>query len=137
MDTTTTIKPESTPEPTQATAIACAMCGRELHEDHPVHDATGNLYCHSCLQHLYGHPNHHRNGIPAACGLCGTLVETPANGVAVGAKGNYCPDCVARLRGERPAHRQPQQGPPEPIRDLAFEQMLDDVFSPPPSQAVA
>ena len=117
-------------------ASVCAMCGKALHEDHPVHDATGNLYCHSCLERLHGHSTHPRNGVATACGLCGALIESPPNGQRC-AKGNYCPDCVARLRGEHRPRRIPV-ALPEPAQDVTFEQMLQDVLSPPPgASAVA
>ena len=119
---------------TTTPTTACAMCGKELHEDHPVHDATGHLYCHSCLERLYGHQTHVR-AVPVACGLCGELVDPATFGFHAGAKGRYCPDCVARLRGE-PRPRRRVDAPPA-TQDVAFEQMLADVFSRPPSAAVA
>jgi hypothetical protein len=111
-------------------ATTCAMCGKELNEDHPVHDATGHSYCHCCLEHLYGHRTHTR-AVPVACSLCGELVDPAAFGFHAGAKGRYCPDCVARLRGQPRSRRAIQA--PAAIPDVAFDQMLADVFSPPGS----
>jgi hypothetical protein len=126
--------PMNTTTSSTSTASTCAMCGRALDEDHPVHDATGHPYCHSCLEHLYGHHTHAR-AVPIACGLCGELVDPATFGFHAGAKGRYCPDCVARLRGQ-PRSRRTVEAPPA-ARDVAFDQMLADVFSPAGSAAMA
>ncbi len=105
--------------------MTCAQCGRPADEQ-TRHDGRGNILCHSCLEHLYGHSTHVRE-VPVLCERCGGAVETPL------AKGRYCVDCVARLRGERPARRSAM--PSAQTNDVAFEQMLADVLEPQPLAA--
>ena len=107
--------------------MLCAMCGKDAGNGSPSFDGKGHVYCQSCVKHLHGHAAHGRAPIPASCGMCFAPVQASA---AAGANGrhHYCEDCLARLRGERPRRRS-EPARPVAVRDIAFDQMLEDVFS--------
>lgn len=114
---------------TASFSTQCARCGGAVSAQ-PVHDGKGNAYCQACMERLSG-LGLHASAAGHACALCETsfVRADDASG-----KGNYCPDCLARLRGERPRRRVTAAA--SDVRtvsgtiDRAFDQMLEEVFRP-------
>lgn len=68
----------------------------------------------------------HTSAAGHACALC----ETSFVRADDAAGKNYCPDCLARLRGERPRRRVTAAENVAASIDRAFDQMLEEVFRP-------